>query len=75
MIWLSPPIEIVILDYTSHQRRLFIPLATTYALQFGLNYTKQRYITAKDEKDKRDIFLLASGNLEDLYISILLVFR
>lgn len=52
--------ELPILDYLTHQRRLFIPMATVIGFQLGLNYTKDRFVS-RSTKDKRDVFLLASG--------------
>jgi acyl-CoA oxidase len=53
--------EATLLEYTTHQKRLLIPLATTFAFQFGLNYAKSRFVDRQTDKDRRDVFLLASG--------------
>lgn len=34
------PVEFLLMDYLSHQRRLLPLIATTYALRFGMNHTK-----------------------------------
>ncbi len=52
--------EIPILNYRMHQRRLFIPLATTYALHFALRYLTQRYID-KTSEEMQEIEALAAG--------------
>jgi acyl-CoA oxidase len=52
--------EVSILDYLTHQRRLFVPMATVIGFQLGLNYAKERFVS-RSNKDKRDVFLLASG--------------
>jgi len=51
--------ERVLLDYPSHQRRLMIPLATTYALNFALHDLQRQYV-AKDE-DRRKTEAAAAG--------------
>eukprot|EP00744_Colponema_vietnamica_P001160 GILI01001952.1.p2 GENE.GILI01001952.1~~GILI01001952.1.p2 ORF type:complete len:666 (-),score=236.66 GILI01001952.1:73-2070(-) len=52
--------EVPILDFLTHQRRLFPAIAATYALQIGINYAKHRYLT-KTERDEREVFLLGCG--------------
>lgn len=52
--------EIPILDYTSHQLRLFPLLAENYALQSIYNYTKSNFASGKF-KDPQEIHILASG--------------
>lgn len=37
---LQPSLEFLLMDYLSHQRRLLPLIATTYALRFGMNHTK-----------------------------------
>ena len=52
--------EIPILNYRMHQRRLFPPLAKTYALHFALRYLTQRFIDKKPE-EMQEIEALAAG--------------
>lgn len=52
--------EIPILNYRMHQRRLFPPLAKTYALHFALRYLTQRFIDKKPEQ-MQEIEALAAG--------------
>ena len=52
--------ETLILDYQTHQRRLFIPLAKTYALHFAHRYMTERYLD-KTEDEGREIESLAAG--------------
>lgn len=52
--------EVPILDYLATQRRLLPFIAVTYALQFGMNYAKQRF-EKRSQTDRRDVFLLAAG--------------
>ncbi len=52
--------EVPILNYRMHQRRLFIPLAKTYALHFALRYLTQRYID-KTAEEMQEIEALAAG--------------
>jgi len=52
--------EMLLLDYPSHQRRLLIPLARTYALAFTLPYLVDRF-THRTETDTREIEALAAG--------------
>lgn len=52
--------ETLILDYQTHQRRLFIPLAKTYALHFAHRYMTERYLARKEEEG-REIESLAAG--------------
>nr|AOE43294.1 putative acyl-CoA oxidase [Cavenderia deminutiva] len=54
------PNEELLIDYLSHQRRLFPLLAATYAYQISINYVIGRFQN-RDEKDARDVFLLACG--------------
>jgi len=64
--------EFLLMDYLSHQRRLLPLIATTYALRFGMNHTKdvlrniQKLFVAgtlneSDEAKRTEIFLLAGG--------------
>ena len=52
--------EIPILNYRMHQRRLFPPLAKTYALHFALRYLTQRFID-KTPEQMQEIEALAAG--------------
>lgn len=52
--------EIPILNYRMHQRRLFPPLAQSYALHFALRYLTQRFIDKKPEQ-MQEIEALAAG--------------
>jgi acyl-CoA oxidase len=52
--------EIPILNYRMHQRRLFPPLAKTYALHFALRYLTQRFID-KTPEEMQEIEALAAG--------------
>ena len=52
--------ETPLLDYKSHQRRLFPLLSNCYALHFALQYLTQRYLE-KSEDDAREIEALAAG--------------
>lgn len=52
--------EIPILNYRMHQRRLFPPLAQSYALHFALRYLTQRFIDKTPEK-MQEIEALAAG--------------
>lgn len=49
--------EIPILDYTSQQRRLFIPLAKTYALHFA----SRRILEGIKAQDQKKLHILAAG--------------
>ena len=52
--------EVPILNYRMHQRRLFPPLAQTYALHFSLRYLTQRFID-KTPEQMQEIEALAAG--------------
>eukprot|EP00475_Leptophrys_vorax_P039299 TRINITY_DN7077_c0_g1_i1.p1 TRINITY_DN7077_c0_g1~~TRINITY_DN7077_c0_g1_i1.p1 ORF type:complete len:618 (-),score=136.99 TRINITY_DN7077_c0_g1_i1:615-2258(-) len=52
--------EIVLLDYLSHQRRLFPLLAKTFALQFAANQVKRLFVENKN-LDAKELHILASG--------------
>jgi len=52
--------ETILLDYSTHQRRLMPLLAKAYALDFGLTYLTKRY-TDRSEEDIREIETLAAG--------------
>jgi acyl-CoA oxidase len=54
--------ETTLLDYLTHQRRLLLPLATTYGLHFALRELADRYVDALDDADKRRrVETLAAG--------------
>jgi len=53
--------ETPILDYRTHQRRLFPPLANAYALSFALAEVRHRFATRQPDEDTREIEGLASG--------------
>ena len=53
-------VETLILDYQTHQRKLLIPLAKTYALHFAHRYMTDRYV-AQSATDGREIESLAAG--------------
>lgn len=58
--------EVVLMDYRTHQRRLLIPLAKTYALHFAqeeLVARLHRVFTADDdlERERRELETLAAG--------------
>lgn len=52
--------ETLLLDYPTHQRRLLIPLARTYALSFASAYLVDRF-THRTEADVREIEALAAS--------------
>lgn len=52
--------ETRLLDYQTHQRRLFVPLAEAYALSFANRDLIQRYVH-KDEESAREVESLAAG--------------
>jgi acyl-CoA oxidase len=49
--------EVPILDFLSHQRRLFIPLAKTYAYHFAM----RRLLAAVQANDQKKLHILAAG--------------
>jgi acyl-CoA oxidase len=58
--------EVALLDYRTHQRRLLVPLAKTYALHFGqeeLVERLHRVFTADEEptRERRELETLAAG--------------
>jgi acyl-CoA oxidase len=53
-------IEVPILNYRTHQRRLMPLLANTYALHFSLQYLTTRFLNRKEE-DMQEIEALAAG--------------
>ncbi|MBS7232075.1 acyl-CoA dehydrogenase family protein [Flavobacterium psychroterrae] len=52
--------EVPILNYRMHQRRLFPPLAKTYAVHFALQYLTKRFLN-KTEPEMQEIEALAAG--------------
>lgn len=52
--------ETLLLDYPTHQRRLLIPLARTYALSFAAAHLVERF-ASRTEADAREIEALAAG--------------
>lgn len=52
--------ETLLLDYPTHQRRLLIPLARTYALHFAAAHLVERF-ASRTEADAREIEALAAG--------------
>jgi acyl-CoA oxidase len=53
-------VEVPILNYRTHQRRLMPLLANTYALHFSLQYLTKRFLNRKEE-DMQEIEALAAG--------------
>jgi acyl-CoA oxidase len=53
-------VEVPILNYRTHQRRLMPLLANTYALHFSLQYLTNRFLNRKEE-DMQEIEALAAG--------------
>ncbi|EGG23713.1 putative acyl-CoA oxidase [Cavenderia fasciculata] len=54
------PTEDLLIDYLTHQRRLFPLLAATYAYQPSVHHIISRF-QAHEEKEARDVFLMACG--------------
>lgn len=52
--------ETLLLDYPSHQRRLFPRLATAYGLNFAIAHLTRRY-TESTEEDAREVEVLAAA--------------
>ncbi|GAM18567.1 hypothetical protein SAMD00019534_017420 [Acytostelium subglobosum LB1] len=52
--------EELLIDYLTHQRRLFPLIAATYAYQITSHYIIDKFST-RSEKDARDVFLMACG--------------
>ena len=52
--------EFRLLDHQAHQRRLLVPLAKTYAMDFALEYLVERYVK-RTEEDAREVESLAAG--------------
>ena len=53
-------LEVPILNYRMHQRRLLPRLAKTYALHFALRYITEKYVQ-KDESEAQEIEAIAAG--------------
>ncbi len=53
--------ETLILDYPSHQKRLFSRLAKTYAYHFGLQALREKFVNKQSEDDVRKVESLAAG--------------
>jgi acyl-CoA oxidase len=53
-------VEVPILNYRTHQRRLMPLLANVYALHFSLQYLTQRFLNRKEE-EMQEIEALAAG--------------
>ncbi|HTE23180.1 acyl-CoA dehydrogenase family protein [Flavitalea sp.] len=53
-------LEVPILNYRMHQRRLMPLLARSYAIHFGLQYLTRRYL-GKSESEMQEIEALAAG--------------
>ena len=52
--------ETIIMDYPNQQRRLIPLVAKAYAVQFGLDYLLERYVS-RSEEDMREIEAMAAG--------------
>ncbi|MCL4151882.1 UNVERIFIED_CONTAM: hypothetical protein GTU68_041604, partial [Idotea baltica] len=53
--------ETLILDYPSHQKRLFPLVAKSYALSFALESLRDKFIEQYNHTDKREVETLAAG--------------
>jgi acyl-CoA oxidase len=53
--------ETLILDYPSHQKRLFSRLARTYSYHFGLEALRKKFVEKKTDADVRKVESLAAG--------------
>ncbi|MFN8357351.1 MAG: acyl-CoA dehydrogenase [Spirosomataceae bacterium] len=58
---LSEEQETLLLDYPTHQERLFPLLAKSYALTFALETLRQKFIDSTARDDKREVEALAAG--------------
>lgn len=58
---LNESAETLILDYPTHQQRLFPLLAKTYALNFALESLREKFVVEYDQEDKREVEMLAAG--------------
>ncbi|MGK0138813.1 MAG: acyl-CoA oxidase [Algoriphagus sp.] len=53
--------ETLLLDYPTHQKRLFPLLAKSYALSFALEKLREKFIKSLGSDDKREVESLAAG--------------
>jgi acyl-CoA oxidase len=54
--------EIPIINYLTHQRRLYPPLSASFAYHFALKLWREKFLKEnKTPNEERDIHLLASG--------------
>lgn len=53
--------EMLLLDYPSHQRRLFPALAATYAYHFAIEWVRERFLREWNEEDKRELEAEVAG--------------
>lgn len=58
---LSEEKETLILDYPTHQQRLFPLLAKSYALTFALETLREKFVQSAELDDKREVEALAAG--------------
>ncbi|AWW00614.1 acyl-CoA dehydrogenase family protein [Arcticibacterium luteifluviistationis] len=58
---LNETTETLILDYPSHQKRLFPLVAKSYALSFALESLRDKFIEQYNHTDKREVETLAAG--------------
>ncbi|MFN4144296.1 MAG: acyl-CoA dehydrogenase [Runella sp.] len=58
---LSETQETLLLDYPTHQERLFPLLAKSYALTFALETLRQKFVESAELEDKREVEALAAG--------------
>jgi acyl-CoA oxidase len=58
---LSEDQETLLLDYATHQERLFPLLAKSYALTFALETLRQKFVESAALDDKREVEALAAG--------------
>jgi acyl-CoA oxidase len=57
----NPNTETLILDYPTHQERLFPLLAKSYALTFALENLREKFGAAYGQPDQREVESLAAG--------------
>lgn len=58
---LSQETETLILDYPTHQERLFPLLAKSYVLSFALEQMREKFAASMHSDDKREVEALAAG--------------
>jgi acyl-CoA oxidase len=58
---LSQETETLILDYPTHQERLFPLLAKSYTLSFALEQMREKFAASMHSDDKREVEALAAG--------------